>query len=505
MNSSRKYISPTVVIIFALLVAPLAQATNGYFKIGYGSKNRGMAGTGIAYGQDSLASAINPAALVGMGDRIDAGLEIFNPKRKGTVDARGLAVTNPPFGFAATDLQGAKSSKNSGAEEFVIPSIGFTNDWGEHWQTGLAFVANGGLNTRYSNNLYTDAFTPVIGQASNNSFPSPPLPPGPSGFAGLLEFGFGVDPNQIDAAMGQLFNNKNLGPSLGVNLAQLLITPTVAYSFNDQHSIGFSPIIARQSFRAYGLGLFQAFSSDPSNVTNKGNDYSWGYGGRVGYLGKFRNFSVGASYTSKIYMQEFDDYAGLFAEDGDFDIPSTFGIGVAFRVTPKLTIAADVSRINYSDVKSMSNDGPTANEFLSAFATVLSNGTAPGQSISNPLGTNNGWGFGWDDATVFKIGANYAYDRNWEFRVGYNYSEVPYDDDQALFNVLAPAVVEHHATLGFTYTKDKHSQWTVTYMHAFYNDVDFDYKGTDGFSGFSYAAENEMEQNSIEVSYGYAF
>jgi long-chain fatty acid transport protein len=153
----------------------------------------------------------------------------------------------------------------------------------------------------------------------------------------------------------------------------------------------------------------------------------------------------------------------------------------------------------------MSNDGPTANEFLSAFATVLSNSTAPGQSISNPLGTNNGWGFGWDDATVFKVGANYAYDKNWEFRVGYNYSEVPYDDDQALFNVLAPAVVEHHATLGFTYTKDKHSQWTVTYMHAFYNDVDFDYKGTDGFSGFSYGAKNEMEQNAIEVSYGYTF
>ena len=115
MNSTRKYIASTVIIFFTLLAAPLAQATNGYFKIGYGSKNRGMAGAGIAYGQDSLASAINPAALVGMGDRIDAGLEIFNPKRKGTVDARGLAVTNPPFGFAATDLQGVKASKNSGA------------------------------------------------------------------------------------------------------------------------------------------------------------------------------------------------------------------------------------------------------------------------------------------------------------------------------------------------------------------------------------------------------
>ncbi len=105
MNSTLKYISSTVVIIVALLAAPLAHATNGYFKIGYGSKNRGMAGAGIAYGQDSLASAINPAALAGMGDRIDAGLEIFNPKRKGTVDASGLAVTN-----AAVPICGHRSS-----------------------------------------------------------------------------------------------------------------------------------------------------------------------------------------------------------------------------------------------------------------------------------------------------------------------------------------------------------------------------------------------------------
>ena len=505
MTSIRMRLLSSAVIATALLATSAAQATNGYFKIGYGAKNRGMAGTGIAYGQDTLASAVNPAALAGIGTRIDAGMEIFNPKRKGAVDARGLSVTNPPFPFVTTDLQGAKASRNSGAEEFAIPSVGFANDWGNGWQTGLAFVANGGLNTRYSNNLYTTAFTPVIGQSSSNSFPSPPSPSGPSGFAGLLEFGFGVDPNQIDAAMGQLFTNENLGPSLGVNLAQLLITPTVAYSFNDKHSIGFSPIIARQSFRAYGLGLFQAFSSDPDNVTNNGNDYAWGYGGRIGYMGNFGDFSVGLAYTSRIYMQEFDDYAGLFAEQGDFDIPSTYGIGVAYRATPKLTIAADVSRINYGDIDSLANDGPTANEFLSAFATVLSNGTAPGQSISNPLGSNDGWGFGWDDATVFKIGANYEYNKNWTFRAGYNYSEVPYDDDQALFNVLAPAVVEHHLTAGFTYNQNEHSQWTVTYMRAFNNDVDNTYEGTNEFAGFSYAAENEMDQNAIEISYGYTF
>ena len=505
MNSSRKRISSTVITIAALLAAPLAEATNGYFKIGYGSKNRGMAGAGMAYGQDSLASAINPAALAGIGqnDRIDFGLEIFNPRRSGAVDARGLATPPfpPPFGNGIA-LTGRRASQDSGAEEFAIPSMGFSNTWGGGWKTGLAFVANGGLNTRYSENLYENAFLPVVGQSSTGLFG---LPPGAAGFAGLLEAGFGVPAATINTAMGMLVTNPDLGAAQGVNLAQLLITPTVSYSFNDNHTIGFSPIIARQSFRAYGLALFQGFSSDPTHVTNNGNSYSWGFGGRVGYLGNFGDFSVGAAYTSRVYMDEFDDYAGLFAEQGDFDIPSTYGIGVSYRATPKLTIAADVSRINYGEVKSMNNDGPTANEFLSAFATVLSLGTAPGQSVSNPLGTNNGWGFGWDDATVFKIGLNYAHDDNWEFRAGYNYSGVPYDDDQALFNVLAPAVVEHHATLGFTYTQNKHVQWTATYMHAFQNDLDYTYRGTGAFTGFSYAAENEMTQDAIEVSYGYTF
>jgi long-chain fatty acid transport protein len=375
--------------------------------------------------------------------------------------------------------------------------MGFTNDWGGGWQTGLAFVANGGLSTRYETNIYTKAFTPVVGLTSSLG--------GPSGFAGFLEVN-GVPQDQINQALQALGSNPNTGPSLGVNLAQMLITPTVTYSFNETHSIGFSPIIARQSFRAYGLGLFQSFSSDPDKVTNNGNDFSWGYGGRIGYLGNFGQLSFGATYTSRIYMQEFDDYAGLFAQGGDFDIPPTYGIGIAYRATPKLTLAADVTRINYSKIDSLSNEGPTANEFLSAFSNVLSNGTLPGTSISNPLGSGNGWGFGWKDATVIKIGMDYRYNNRWEFRLGYNYADVPYDDDQALFNVLAPAVVKHHVTTGLTYTQSKHSQWTLAYMHAFYNDVDFKYEGSGPlFGGQSYSAKNTMKQNALAVSYGYNF
>jgi len=494
----------SVSVAAALAIAPLANATNGYFKIGYGSKNRGMAGAGMAFGQDSLAAAVNPAALAGMGNRVDAGVELFSPKqRESELDASGLAT--PDFGNGAR--QGGVSREDSGANLFAVPNFGVSMDMGNDITFGVSMVANGGMNTRYGDandgtgNIYSDAFGPVIGSTSTAN----PAYGGIAGFAGALElgaFGAPVPTAMIDPNLDALYGNPNISPSLGVNLSQVLITPTIAYQINQHHSVGFAPVIAYQRFRAYGIGLFQAFSSDPGNVTNNGDDDSWGYGARVGYQGTYGWLSFGASYTSKLNMEAFDKYSGLFAEDGDFDIPPTYGAGLAIRPTSKLTIAADVTRIDYSEVAAINNPGPTADQFLGAFVGALTGNPA---AVSNPLGTNDGWGFGWDDVTVYKVGVDYMYNSQWTFRAGYNYAELPYDDDQALFNILAPAVVEQHATAGFSYRPSTASEVTVTYMHAFRNSVDNTYQGTGGFAPFSYSAENAMSQNSIEASYAWKF
>jgi long-chain fatty acid transport protein len=484
----------------ALLVAPVAHATNGYFKIGAGSKNRGMAGAGIAYGQDAMAPAINPATLSGVGSRVDAGVELFKPKRSGEVDATGVAV--PDLGAGAR--QGTDADEKSRSSAFLIPHFGLSKAWTDKVTVGVAIAGNGGMNTRYGDanagngNIYTDAFAPVIGDTSTSAFQ-----PGPSGFAGFLEVGPATVPAAVlDPNLANLYLNPNTAPALGVNLAQALILPTIAYRINEHHSVGFSPVIGYQSFRAYGLGLFQAFSSDPANVTNNGNDSSWGYGAKIGYQGQYGKFSFGATAQSKVYMDEFDKYAGLFAEQGDFDIPPTYGVGFAYHATPKVTIAADVTRILYGEVDAIANKGPTANEFFSAFTGAL---VGDPSLVSNPLGSNDGWGFGWDDVWVYKLGVNYAYNNNWTFRAGYNYAEVPYEDDQALFNVLAPAVVEHHVTAGFTRSLTPDSEITLTYMHAFRNDVEYTYNGSGAFTGFSYSAKNDMYQNALEVSYGMRF
>jgi long-chain fatty acid transport protein len=491
----------TAAAVAALLASPLAQATNGYFKIGAGAKNRGMAGAGIAYGQDPMAVAVNPASIAEVGDSVVAGIEIFKPKRKGRVDATGMAV--PDLGGAGP-RQGADAEERSRASTFVIPSFGITKAWGSDFTLGLAITANGGMNTRYGNastgngNIYVDAFAPVVGDTSTSTFQ-----PGPSGFAGFLEVSpNGVDAARIDPNLAALVTNPNNTPALGINFGQVLIAPTLTYKITPNHAIGAGPVIGYQTFRAYGLGLFQGFSSDPANTTNNGNDNVWGVGGQIGYQGHMGMFSFGLMGRSKIYMDEFDDYAGLFAEQGDFDIPAMFGGGIAVHFGSKLTIAADVNRILYGDVDSLANDGPTANEFFTAFGGALAGNPA---AVSNPLGTNDGWGFGWDDVWVYKIGVNYAYSPIWTFRAGYNYAEIPYDDDQALFNVLAPATVESHATVGFSYLINPGMDVSMTYMHAFRNTVDNTYTGSGPFTGFSYGAKQSMYQNAIEAALSWNF
>lgn len=67
-------------LLILILAAP-AFATDGYFSTGYGIKQLGQGGAGVAFPQDSLAAATNPAGMVFVGDRFDLGMTFFRPIR----------------------------------------------------------------------------------------------------------------------------------------------------------------------------------------------------------------------------------------------------------------------------------------------------------------------------------------------------------------------------------------------------------------------------------------
>ena len=420
-----------------LLLPITAQATNGYFLIGYGAKSRAMGGVGIALPQDSMAAASNPAGMAEVDSGMDIGAELFLPDRR-------VAAANGEFSFQTPNKEAKNPSEvESGSNEFLIPSMGAVYQFNRKLTIGMTVIGNG-ANTRYN--------------SKDNFFTLTGLPPGES---------YGT---------------------LGVNLLQMQVLPTVAYKINKQNSIGASLTLAVQQFRAYGLGNFGdpnstndfQFSSDDANFTNKGNDYSYGAGVRVGWLGKYFNnkVNIGAYYASRTYMSKFDKYKGLFAEQGDFDIPAHFGVGLAIKPNDKITVAADIERIKYGDIAAIANNHPNStlqstctrpiNDTPEEQQACLDVGIKP-QTSAQAMGEDDGFGFAWNDQTVYKIGASYKLNQTWTLRAGYNYAESPVKDKKILFSTIAPALVEKHLTLGFSYQINKNSAIDTSYIHGFEN------------------------------------
>jgi long-chain fatty acid transport protein len=312
---------------------------------------------------------------------------------------------------------GGFASVESDENYFLIPEFGYNHMVRDDLALGVTVYGNGGMNTHYSEVM-----------------------PG--------------------------MNLCGQPGALGVDLVQLIVAPTAAYKVAPNHSIGVSPLLGYQLFKADGL---------PMAPTSEHDD-AFGYGVRIGYLGKITPVvTIGAAYASKIDFQKFSKYNWLFLDNGDLDIPENYNLGVSWQATPKARLALDYQRINYSKVN----------------------------AIGQPATVH---GFGWDDTDVWKVGLEYKHNKAWTFRAGYSHTNNPIKGDPACStvncaevtaNILAPGVIKDHATLGFTYRRANGDEVTAAYMHAFKSDVS-------GFNPVSMGTDSiQMYQNSLGVQYSW--
>ncbi|MFA7429453.1 MAG: outer membrane protein transport protein, partial [Rhodospirillaceae bacterium] len=277
---------------------------------------------------------------------------------------------------------------------FVIPCAGVNTRLDDISTLGVTLIGNGGMNTDYA----------VIPQ-------------------------FGTSP-------------------AGVDLAQAMLGVNYARNMGGGVTLGIMPMLAYQRIKVTGLENFRGFSASPGDVSNNGYDGSWGYGLRLGALWDINDMvSVGAAYKSRTYMSRFDKYKGLFAEQGDFDIPASARVGLAVKPIPTVTVALDYERIFYEDVKSVSNTGAAGQ-----------GGCFVGGGPS--LGTDNGCGFGWKDMDVWRIGLEWQTTDKLALRTGYSVNSGFTEPQEVGFNILAPATIKQHASVGFSYAVN--DRWGVS-------------------------------------------
>lgn len=407
-----------------LLFAGLAQATNGYFTDGAGTKSLGLAGAGSADPHEVMTIATNPAGLAFVGARTEAGLGLFSPNRSYSTSPSLANGNGGAFTIGPNDI-------DSGDKLFPMPYVAANWRLDSQDYLGAAFYARGGMNTVWHGG--TASFAPGPG-APVTTFPG--------------TYGAGT---------------------AGVDLMQAFINLSIAHaSIDEQVSVGASAILAAQRFVMRGVGNFAPYTKTfaasggtvmPTALSNAGADMSYGGGLSLGI--EWRpdpQWSAALAYTSKIYMSKFKKYSDLFAGDGGFDIPANATVGVTFKPTPPVAVSFDVQRIWYSKIDSIGN--PISNLFACPTAG------AGGTDLESCFGGSRGPGFGWRDMTVYKLGLSWQVDDEWTGRVGFSHGRQPIPSSQATFNILAPGVIENHIAFGFTRRNGDKGEFNFAFTYA---------------------------------------
>ncbi len=440
----------SVVISSAFCVSSITVfATNGYSPHGFGTKSKAMGGAGVALPLDTLSAATNPANMVQVGASMDLGAALFSPHRGYTAHNNGTP------GFPVFEPGTFESDK----EYFFIPHLGYNRMLDRHSSLGFSIMGNGGMNTRYPHEVFA---------AFNPRFP----------------------PNYPDASLrGQpVPGAPTASQPTGIDFSQLFFGLSYARQLNAVHSIGIMPIFAIQRIKIEGLEPFMGVSASPQHVTNNGYDMSYGGGVRIGWMGQISDqISLGASYQSKIWMGKLDDYQGLFAGGGEFDIPSTFTLGMAYKANQDVTLAFDVQHIRYAEIDAIGNkhDVPMMN--------------ADG-SPRTLLGTADGIGFGWDNMTIAKLGISWDFRPDMTVRAGYSHGNQIIPSEQGLFNIIAPAVVQDHWTLGLSKRLNSRNEINFAFAYMPSDKV----CGTNPNTG-TQSGCIEMDQYELELSWGLNF
>ena len=241
------------------------------------------------------------------------------------------------------------------------------------------------------------------------------------------------------------------------------IAPGFSYQMNDKLALGAALNIDYQS-----LALDNSQMHLPQNQV-------YGFGFTLGMIYKINDaMSFGAAYVSQQSMGAFEWNATTIAgvsPGGRYsltmDAPQTLSMGIAYQPGNGLLVEADIKYIGFSDVLDKVD-------------------------LDTPMGTSV-MNFGWDDQVVFALGVQKQINDKTTIRAGFNYGESPIGEEDVNTNLGSLAITESHLSFGATRKLGKRVEGSISYLHAFNNEVKSD------------TSPNviELEQNIINFQVSY--
>lgn len=440
--------------------AESAIATDVFRLEGFGAISRGMGGVATAYDTGLAGMMTNPATLSLMktDNEIQLGLDVVSTD---------IEVKNKTTGERVSS-----GSHGNNRGPYLAPQLAYGRQIGS-LTLGVGVFAQGGLGTEYgsdgflsraSGNLDTG-----LGNSSRLLVLNIPLAASYK-FSDSLTLGAGVDATWQGLNLDLLLGADQVGSLIGAGRVSGSLVPVLG-GLPDLRGAHFS--LTRNSPIASGVS-------------------AWGHTARVGMTYAFsEDTRVGAAYTVKSSVADMDGRATLTAIDGvagqialpgeitirDFQMPAILNLGLSQRVSDRLDVAVDVSRVYWSDVMK---------DIKVGFASDS------GGDINILLPQD------YRDQTVLAVGAAYRVNERWTLRGGFRIAEQALRGS-TLFAVI-PAIPRKHMSLGAGYALSEHARFDIAWSHAFEEQMD-----NDGTPNTSDPIRVNHSQDNVTLVYSHRF
>lgn len=409
-----------------------AQATDVFRLEGFGAVSRGMGGVATAHDVGPAGMMTNPATLSLMqaDNAAMVGLDLV------TTD---IDVRNRNTGENA---HSSHHSANRGP--YYAPELAYARRVGA-WTFGLGAFAQGGLGTEYGRHSFLSRASGGLDTGLQNSSRLLVLNiPLAASFRATeaLTVGASLDAVWQGLNLDMLLGADQVGSLIGAGRVSGSLLPVLG-GLPDLRGAHFS--LTRNAPLASGIS-------------------AWGYTGRVGMTYALSaDTRLGAAYTLRSRMGDMDGRATLTAVDGlagqialpgklkmrDFQMPAVLNLGVSQRFSDRLTLAADLSRVFWSDVMK---------DLKVSFAADS------GGNLDILVPQN------YRDQTVLALGAAWQAAPQWTLRGGLRLAQQALPASTLL--PVIPATPRKHLSLGFGYAASPNASIDFAWSHAFKETMD---------------------------------
>jgi long-chain fatty acid transport protein len=200
--------------------------------------------------------------------------------------------------------------------------------------------------------------------------------------------------------------------------------------------LGVSAIIAYQRYSAASLGLTAARTRDEnlwlSSAFSPQHESGYGLGVRLAMRQELVDgIAVDAGYQSRIDMDEFFAYRGVYSQAADLDIPARAKVGLAFQASDRSWLNVAIERVLYSDISAFPSRY-LPNRFLSLLG-----------DSSSPV-------FNWEDLTVYSVGYTWSDGADQQWHVDLSTRTQPSPSSQLLSQALKGDLATNAVIVGYS-------------------------------------------------------